>query len=113
MSKKKITTDAINTPETATTPYTPPVVEGRPVIVCTEQRAVLFGYATDTSGTTVNLKRARMAIYWGTTKGVMELAEDGPNTKSKISARADGEFRNVIAVFEVTPQATKAWEEAV
>lgn len=31
---------------------------GRPVIVCTEHRGVFFGYADDTSGTTINLKRA-------------------------------------------------------
>lgn len=66
----------------------------RPVIVCTEFRGVL-----DTSGDV-----ARMAIYWDTTRGVMELAEAGPNSRSKISARADIEVRKVTAVFEVTPR---------
>ena len=84
----------------------------RPVIVCTEFRGVFFGYATDTSGDTIQLKRARMAIYWGTTRGVMELAEVGPNSKSKISARADLEVRKVTAVFEVTEAGAKAWETA-
>ena len=59
----------------------------RPVIVCTEFRGVFFGYAGDTTGETIKLSKARMAIYWGTTRGVMELAEVGPNSKSKISAR--------------------------
>ena len=33
----------------------------RPVIVTTEHRGVFFGYATDTSGDAIYLKRARMA----------------------------------------------------
>jgi hypothetical protein len=84
----------------------------RPVIICTEFRGVFFGYATDTSGDVIKLRSARMAIYWGTTKGVMELAEIGPNAKSKISSRADIEIRKITAVFEVTPEAVKAWEAA-
>lgn len=84
----------------------------RPVIVTTEYRGVFFGYATDTSGDKINLRGARMAIYWGTTKGVMQLAETGPTQSSKISARADLEVRKITAVFEVTPQAAKAWEAA-
>lgn len=84
----------------------------RPVIVCTEFRGVFFGYATDTRGDTIHLKNARMAIYWGTTRGVMELAEVGPNYTSKISARAGIEVRKVTAVFEVTAPAAEAWEKA-
>ena len=84
----------------------------RPVIVCTEHRGVFFGYATDTKGTEIDLKRARMAIAFGTTRGVMELAETGPTSNSKISARADIDVRKVSAVFEVTPSAAAAWEAA-
>ncbi len=84
----------------------------RPVIVCTEHRGVFFGYADDTSGDVIQLKRARMAIYFGTTRGVMQLAETGPTSASKISARADLEVRKITAVFEVTAEATKAWEDA-
>ena len=82
----------------------------RPVIICTEHRGVFFGYAADTSGDTVHLRQARMAIYWGTTSGVMELADTGPTAKSKISAAADIEVRKVTAVFEVTPAAEAAWK---
>lgn len=82
----------------------------RPVIICTEFKGVFFGYAADTSGDVIQLKRARMAIYWGTTKGVMQLAETGPTSASKISARADIEVRKITAVFEVTPEAAQAWE---
>jgi len=84
----------------------------RPVIVCTEFKGVFFGYSEDTTGETIDLKRARMAIYWGTTRGIMELAEVGPNPKSKISARADLNLRKITSVFEVTEAAAKAWEEA-
>lgn len=84
----------------------------RPVIVTTEHRGVFFGYATDTTGDRFALKRARMAIYWGTTKGLMQLAETGPTKTSKIGARADLDVRKVTAVFEVTSEATKAWEAA-
>ena len=83
----------------------------RPVIVCTEYRGVFYGMADDTSGDVIHLKNACMAIYWGTKRGVMELAEVGPNATSKISARADIEVRKITAVFEVTPAAATAWEK--
>ena len=84
----------------------------RAVIVCTEHRGVFFGYAKDTSGDVIHLRGARMAIYWGTTRGVMELAETGPTTSSKISARANIEVRKISAVFEVTAEAITKWEAA-
>ncbi len=84
----------------------------RPVIVCTLHRGVFFGYAGDTDGSRIHLARARMAIYWGTSRGVMELAETGPTEKSKISARANIDLRDVTAVIEVTPSAAAAWEAA-
>lgn len=86
--------------------------KARPVIVCTEHRGVFFGYATNTKGDTINLSKARMAISFGTTKGVMQLAETGPTSSSNISARADIEVRKVTAVFEVTDAARDAWEGA-
>ena len=84
----------------------------RPVIVCTEHRGVFFGYSSDTSGTEIKLSRARMAIRFGTTRGVMELAETGPTAISKISARATIDVRKVTAVFLVTDEAARKWEEA-
>lgn len=84
----------------------------RPVIVCTEHKGVFFGYAEETTGPTIFLKKARMAIYFGTTRGVMELAETGPTEKSKISARADLELRKITAVMEVTAEAAVKWEGA-
>lgn len=84
----------------------------RPVIVCTEFRGVFFGYATDTRGDPIDLKRARMAIQFGTTKGIHQLAETGPTSSSKISARADLELRKITCVLEVTPAAAEKWEAA-
>lgn len=86
--------------------------KSRPVIVCTEHRGVFYGHASETSGDTISLAGARMAIRFGTTRGVMELAETGPTSSSKISARADIELRKVSAVFEVTPEAAEKWEAA-
>ena len=85
-------------------------MEKRPVIICTEHRGVFFGYASETSGDTINLADARMAIAFGTTKGVMQLAETGPTERSKISAKADIEVRKVTAVFEVSPEAKVKWD---
>lgn len=82
----------------------------RPVIVCTEYRGVFFGHAADTSGDVIQLMGARMAIRWGTTKGVAELAHTGPTSSSKLGAPADMELRKVTAVIEVTTEAAKAWE---
>lgn len=53
-----------------------------------------------------------MAIYFGTTKGVMQLAETGPTSSSKISARADLELRKVTCIMEVTEAAAAKWEAA-
>jgi hypothetical protein len=83
--------------------------KARPVIVCTEHKGVFFGYATDTTGDTIHLTDARMAIYWGTDRGVMQLAETGPTTKSKISAKADIEVRKITAIFEVSSAAVEQW----
>lgn len=84
----------------------------RPVLITTTYRGVFFGYATDTSGETIRLSRARMAMRFGTTRGVMELCETGPTPKSKISARADLELRGVTAVMEVSDSAASQWESA-
>ncbi len=83
----------------------------RAVIVCTEYKGVFFGYTDSTSGDVIHLKNARMAIYWGTTKGVMQLADTGPTSSSKISAKADIEVRKISSVFEVSAAALTAWEK--
>lgn len=82
------------------------------VIVTTEFKGVFAGWSTDTTGDVIQLRAAKMAIYWGGTKGFMRLAKDGPNSGDRISAPADIEVRKITAVTEVTSEAIKAWEAA-
>ncbi len=92
---------------------TKPKSTERAVIVTTSHRGVFFGYTDADSGAEIiHLKRARMAIRFGTTRGLMQLAQTGPTLGSKISDRADLEVRSITAVFAVTDEAVKAWEAA-
>lgn len=86
----------------------------RPVLVTTEYRGVFFGYAADTSGDTITLKRARNCIYWPSENGgFLGLASEGPATGARIGSRVDQiELRKITAVAEVTPAAVKKWEAA-
>ncbi len=86
------------------------------VMVTTKHRGVFFGYVgddTDINERTLALKNARCAIRWRTTKGIAELAEDGPNKNSKIGATADIEaLHDITGVWSVTEKAEKAWTTA-
>lgn len=88
----------------------------RPVLVTTEHRGVFAGLIEDDQDLTARsmpLKSAKMAIYWGTTKGVMELANVGPNSKSKISLEADiPMLHGVTAIFDITEEAWAKWQAA-
>ncbi len=84
----------------------------RPVLVTTEYKGVFFGYATNTDGDTIKLKRARNCIYWpAQNKGFMGLASDGPHKEAKIGPPADIELRKITSVSEVTDTAEKVWNE--
>ncbi len=86
---------------------------GRPVLVTTEYKGVFFGYAEDTSGDTIRLRRARCCIYWPeANKGFLGLASDGPLRGARVGPPADIELRKITSVAEVTPEAVKRWEEA-
>jgi len=83
----------------------------RPVLVTTEQRGVFFGYATNTDGTTIKLRRARNCIYWpASNKGFLGLASDGPHKGARVGPAADIELHNITCVAECTEAAVKAWE---
>lgn len=88
----------------------------KPVLITTEHRGVFAGLIPDGQDLTARsmpLKSAKMAIYWGTSRGVMELCETGPTAKSRISATADiPMLHNITAVFEITPKAWGKWQEA-
>jgi len=85
----------------------------RAVIVTTEFRGVFYGHldSRDDERRAVTLTNARCAIYWGTTRGWLELAETGPTGTSKIGAMAPRvELNGVTAVADVTDRAREAWE---
>ena len=87
------------------------------ILVTTEHRGVWFAQVKDnhrlTEKTLTNLENCRMAIYWGTTKGVQQLADTGPTESSKISAPSDiPVLHDVTAVFSVSPEAAEKWLSA-
>ena len=89
----------------------------KPVLVTTEHRGVFFGYVEEypnlDESTTISLKDARMAIYWGTDKGVMQLASEGVQKDSRISSIADiPALAKVTAVFSVSERAEETWKAA-
>ena len=83
----------------------------KPYLVTTEYRGVFFGYASDTSGETITLKNARLALYWSQ-GGFMSLASKGPLAADRVGERADITLRKVTAVLPVTDDAARAWEAA-
>jgi hypothetical protein len=83
------------------------------VMVTTVHRGVFFGYANDTDGEIVRLKRARLCLYWSAdVKGFMGLAATGPTKSCRIGPPADIDLRSITAVLTVTPEAVTAWEKA-
>ncbi len=86
---------------------------GRPVLVTTAHRGVFFGYATDISGDTIDLTRARLCVYWAPDlRGFMGLAAMGPNANCRIGPAADITLRAITSVVSVTPEAVAKWEAA-
>ena len=85
----------------------------RAVLVTTEFRGVFFGYASDTSGDVIYLKRPRNVVYWpAATKGCLGLADVGPLAGSKVGPAADVELRKITCVAEVSEPARLAFEAA-
>lgn len=85
----------------------------RAVMVTTAHRGVFFGYATETDGEIVKLKRARLCLYWSSdVKGFMGLAATGPTKSCRIGPPADIDLRSITAVAAVTPEAMAKWEAA-
>ena len=84
-----------------------------PFVVCTRDKGVFFGYAADTSGDPLTLKRARMCVYWSSDmKGVLGLASKGPSGTCKISdAIPEIELRGITCVMTCMEEAAKKWEE--
>ena len=85
----------------------------KPVLITTKHRGVFAGLLDDKAdrfAKNLELTECRMAIYWGTTKGVLELADTGPTSKSRISAKAEtAMIRDITAIFDITTEAWKKW----
>ena len=85
-------------------------------LITTKHRGVFAGEIADDSDlreTSLPVKNARMAIKFGTTKGVLELAETGPTANSRISAPADiPALHDITAVFAITDDAWAKWQAA-
>ncbi len=88
----------------------------RPVLVTTAHRGVFAGLIDDDqdiNAKTMPLKSAKMAIYWGTSKGVMELCDTGPTKTSRISAPADiPALHDITAIFDISAEAWAKWQAA-
>jgi hypothetical protein len=84
------------------------------ILVTTAHRGVWFAQvqpgADLTTKTLTALKNCRMAIYWGTDKGLQQLCKTGPTSSSRISLPSDIEvLHDVTAVFSVTDEAAAVW----
>lgn len=86
------------------------------VLVTTQHRGVFAGQIADDqdlAARSMPLSGARMAIRFGTTKGVMQLAETGPTSNSKISAPADiPMLHDITGIFSITDEAWAKWQAA-
>ena len=85
----------------------------KPILVSTEHRGVFAGLVPvdqDVNARTMRLEQARCAIYFGTTKGIAELASDGPTDTSRIGAAANiGALHDITAWWEITEEAWEKW----
>ena len=86
----------------------------RAVLVTTAHKGVFFGYATETGGTTIRLRAARLCVYWtADLRGFMGLASSGPQKGCRIGPAADMEVRDITSVSECTPEAVAQWEKGI
>lgn len=85
------------------------------ILVTTRHRGVWYAEVNGqdlTERTLKDLKNCRMAIYWGTIKGLQQLCDTGPTSSSKISPATDiAVLHDVTAVFELKPEAISAWKK--
>lgn len=84
------------------------------VLVTTQHRGVFAGRLDSEDGKTVVLTDARCAIFWATTGGFLELAQKGPNRRSKVGDKAPRiKLHDVTSVTDCSEVATAAWESHV
>lgn len=89
--------------------------EKRYVVITTDKdrRGVFFGELSSENKGVVELKSARMAIYWSSdTKGVLGLASIGPQKGSRISPAVPKiKLNGVTAIMDCSSEAIKQWEK--
>lgn len=98
----------------ATKKQTEKAVKEVAVMIGNSRNGLWFGYATDTSGSTVVLKRARQIVYWSADcKGAGGLAANGPTEGCRITAAVpEVHVRDVTTVGVLSPEATAKFEAA-
>ena len=81
------------------------------VLVATEYRTVYAGFLErHDDNRSVVLSCAKCAISWNTTKGLQELAKDGPNEGSRIGAEAERiTLYGVTSLSFVSDEAREKW----
>lgn len=87
-------------------------VKERAVLITTAHRGVFFGYATDTDGDRITLRRARNIPRWRNTRGFLGLASSGPNAECRVGPAADIVITDITCIAECTAEAAAAWERA-
>ena len=85
----------------------------RAVLVTTAHKGIFFGYASETSGPTIRLRKARICVSWSADlRGFMGLAAYGPSSGCRIGPAADIEVRDITSVTEVSKEAVEKWEKS-
>lgn len=86
------------------------------VLITTQYRGVFAGEiddAQDLSAKAMPVRGARMAIRFGTSRGLLQLADTGPTPDSRISAPADiPMLHDITALFAITDEAWAKWQAA-
>jgi len=87
----------------------------KPLIVTTAHQGVFFGYGVPSDGPTIELSKAKMAVYWTSDmKGVCGLATRGPGPGCRIGPSVQKMIvRDVTAVMETTEEAAANWEKEI
>lgn len=98
------------------------------VLITTQHRGVFFAKIDETQlleykkrhqedpkapKNLIDLSSCRMAIYWNTKNGILELAHVGPNSGSKIGSPAFVDIlHDVTSVVSVSDAAAEKWLSA-
>lgn len=91
----------------------------RKVVVTTDKdrRGVFFGTleSWDAAKQTCSITNARMCVYWSqSTKGVLGLASNGPQSGSRVTPPIPRiELNGVTSVMDITDDAAKQWEKGI